>query len=116
MSTKPKSRRVPCGADARSSARRRHSSAARSGRFATDSSFASTEKRDLALFNLAIDSKSRLRSVEPARGDIIHENHVSSRAVAMPRKTRRRVRFKIAQMSREAEQAWTRATGYEAWT
>lgn len=42
--------------------------------------------RDLALFNLAIDSKLRV-------GNISHENHVNSRAVVMQRKTRRPVQF-----------------------
>lgn len=65
--------------------------------------------RDLALFNLAIDSKLRLLGLRV--GDIAHENHVNSRAVVMQRKTRRPVQFEITDMSREALQAWTRAAG-----
>ena len=68
--------------------------------------------RDLALFNLAIDSKLRACDLLGLRvGDIAHENHVSSRAVVMQRKTRRTVQFEISEMSRDALQAWTRAAG-----
>src|SRR5690606_17196656 len=68
--------------------------------------------RDLALFNLAIDSKLRACDLLGLRvGDIAHENHVNSRAVVMQRKTQRPVRFEITEMSRDALQAWTRAAG-----
>lgn len=68
--------------------------------------------RDLALFNLAIDSKLRACDLLGLRvGDIAHENHVNSRAVVMQRKTRRPVQFEITEMSRDALQAWTRAAG-----
>jgi len=50
--------------------------------------------RELALFNLAIDSKLRACDLLGLRvGDIAHENHVNSRAVVMQRKTRRPVQF-----------------------
>jgi len=68
--------------------------------------------RDLALFNLAIDSKLRACDLISLRlGDIAHENHVNSRAVVMQRKTRRPVQFEITEMSRDAVQSWTRAAG-----
>src|SRR5690606_23859046 len=68
--------------------------------------------RDLALFNLAIDSKLRACDLLGLRvGDIAHENHVNSRAVVMQRKTQRPVRFEITEMSRDALEAWTRAAG-----
>ena len=68
--------------------------------------------RDLALFNLAIDSKLRACDLLGLRvGDIAHENHVNSRAVVMQRKTRRPVQFEITEMSRDALQAWARAAG-----
>ena len=52
--------------------------------------------RDLALFNLAIDSKLRASDLLGLRVfDIAHENHVNSRAVVMQRKTRRPVQFEI---------------------
>ena len=48
--------------------------------------------RDLALFNLAIDSKLRACDLLGLRVlDIAHESHVNSRAVVMQRKTRRPV-------------------------
>jgi integrase len=68
--------------------------------------------RDLALFNLAIDSKLRACDLLSLRvGDLAHENHVNSRAVVMQRKKRRPVQFEITELSREALQAWTRAAG-----
>ena len=68
--------------------------------------------RDLALFNLAIDSKLRACDLLGLRvGDIAHENHVNSRAVGMQRKTRRPVQFEITELSRDALHAWTRAAG-----
>ena len=68
--------------------------------------------RDLALFNLAIDSKLRAYDLlSLLAGDIAHENHVNSRAVVIQRKTRRPVQFEITEMSRDALQSWTRAAG-----
>lgn len=68
--------------------------------------------RDLALFNLANDSKLRACDLLGLRvDDIAHENHVNSRAVVMQRKTRRPVQFEITEMSRDALQAWTRTAG-----
>ena len=68
--------------------------------------------RDLALFNLAIDSKLRACDLLGLRiGDIAHQGHINSRAVVMQRKTRRPVQFEIAEMSRDALQAWVRASG-----
>jgi len=66
--------------------------------------------RDLALFNLAIDSKLRACDLLALRvGDVAHDNHVNSRAIVMQRKTRRPVRFEITEMSRGALQAWAGA-------
>ncbi|WP_374359138.1 tyrosine-type recombinase/integrase [Thermomonas sp.] len=68
--------------------------------------------RDLALFNLAIDSKLRACDLLSLRVcDIAHDSHVNSRAVVMQRKTRRPVQFEITEMSRDALQAWARAAG-----
>lgn len=73
--------------------------------------------RDLALFNLAIDSKLRACDLLGLRvGDIAHESHVNSRAVVMQRKTRRPVQFEITEMSRDALQAWARAAGLRVLT
>ena len=68
--------------------------------------------RDLALFNLAIDSKLRACDLLGLRvGDIAHGNHFNSRALVMQRKTRRPVLFEITAMTRDALQEWTRAAG-----
>jgi len=65
--------------------------------------------RDLALFNLAIDSKLRACDLLSLRlADIVRENHVNSRAVVMQWKTKRPVQFEITEMSRDALLAWTR--------
>lgn len=64
-------------------------------------------RRDLALFNLAIDSKLRACDLLGLRvGDIAHENYVNSRAVVMQRKTHRPVQFEITEMSREGLSDW----------
>ena len=63
--------------------------------------------RDLALFNLAIDSKLRgcdlvrLRVCDVAQGD-----RVASRAIVMQRKTQRPVQFEITEQTRDAVGAW----------
>jgi Site-specific recombinase XerC len=68
--------------------------------------------RDLALFNLAIDSKLRACDLLCLRlADIAHDNHVNSRAVVMQRKTKRPVQFEITEMSRDALLAWARVAG-----
>ena len=68
--------------------------------------------RELALFNLAIDSKLRACDLLNLRvRDIAHEDHVNSRAMVMQRKTRRSVQFEITEVSRDALLAWARAAG-----
>ena len=63
--------------------------------------------RDLALFNLAIDSKLRgcdlvrLRVCDVAQGD-----RVAARAIVMQRKTQRPVQFEITEQTRAAVAAW----------
>jgi len=50
--------------------------------------------RDLALFNLTIDSKLRACDLTKLRvRDIAHGGHVSSRAIVMQQKTRHPVQF-----------------------
>jgi integrase len=59
--------------------------------------------RELALFNLAIDSKLRACDLLSLRvGDIAHENHMNSRAIVMQRKARRPVQFEITETSQDA--------------
>ena len=60
--------------------------------------------RDLALPDLAIDSK--LRSCDlvglPVR-DVSHREHVAARAIVMQRKTRRPVQFEITDQTRPGD-------------
>ncbi len=59
--------------------------------------------RDLALFNLAIDSKLRGCDLVDLRvRDIAHGNQIMSRAIVMQRKTQRPVQFELTELSREA--------------
>ena len=52
--------------------------------------------RDLALFDLAIDSKLRACDLTKLRVcDVAHGEHVSSRAMVMQQKTKRPVQFEI---------------------
>jgi hypothetical protein len=63
--------------------------------------------RDLALFNLAIDSK--LRGCDLVRlqvMDVAHGGEVSSRAMVLQRKTGRPVRFEITEQTRTAVADW----------
>jgi len=63
--------------------------------------------RDLALFNLAIDSKLRGCDLVDLRvRDIAHGNQIMSRAIAMQRKTQRPVQFELTEQTREAVAAW----------
>lgn len=59
--------------------------------------------RDLALFNLAIDSKLRGCDLVRLRvRDVTQGTHVAPRAVVMQRKTKRPVQFEITQSTRSA--------------
>lgn len=63
--------------------------------------------RDLALFNMAIDSK--LRACDLVRlkvRDVAQGGQVARRAIILQRKTQRPVRFEIADQAREATQKW----------
>ncbi|MDH4654884.1 hypothetical protein [Pseudomonas sp. BN606] len=63
--------------------------------------------RDLALFNLAIDSKLRACDLTKLRvRDVAHGDHVSSRAIVMQQKTQRPEQFEITEQSRTALEAW----------
>jgi integrase len=67
-----------------------------------------TEKvRDLALFNLAIDSKLRgcdLLSLKVS--DIAQGRRIMHRAIVMQRKTHRPVQFEVTDITRQAVLAW----------
>jgi integrase len=63
--------------------------------------------RDLALFNLAIDSKLRGCDLVRLRArDVVHGDQVVLRAMVMQRKTGQPVRFEVTEQTREAVQAW----------
>lgn len=66
--------------------------------------------RDLALFNLAIDSKLRACDLVKLRvNDICHGERVASRAIVMQQKTHRPVQFEITDLARDAASAWIEA-------
>ena len=63
--------------------------------------------RDLALFNLAIDSKLRGCDLVGLRVvDVVHGDQIVSRATVVQQKTGRLVRFELTEQTREALQAW----------
>ncbi|MFN9527661.1 MAG: tyrosine-type recombinase/integrase [Pseudomonadaceae bacterium] len=63
--------------------------------------------RDLALFDLAIDSKLRACDLTKLRvRDVAHGETVSSRAMVMQQKTHRPVQFEITEQTRSALAAW----------
>ena len=65
--------------------------------------------RDLALFNLAIDSKLGACDLVQLRvSDVSHSGQVASRAIVMQQKTGRPVQFEITQLTRDALFAWIR--------
>ncbi len=66
--------------------------------------------RELALFNLAIDSKLRGCDLVGLRvHDVVHGNRVAARAIVMQKKTERPVQFEITEQTREAVTAWIAA-------
>ena len=63
--------------------------------------------RDLALFNLAIDSKLRGCDLVALKvHDVAPSGPVATRAIVMQRKTARPVQFEITEQTREAVSAW----------
>jgi integrase len=63
--------------------------------------------RELALFNLAVDSKLRSCDLVKLRvRDVTHGERVTGRAMVMQQKTHRPVQFEIAEQTREAVAAW----------
>ena len=66
--------------------------------------------RDLALFNLAIDSKLRGCDLVSLRaGDIAPHGYAIDRAMVRQRKTKRPVKFEIAEHTRQAVDNYLRA-------
>jgi integrase len=72
----------------------------------------STNARELAMFNLVIDSK--LRACDLTRlqvQDVCMGGHVVSRATFMQQKTQRPVQFEITELTRQSVAAWISARG-----
>src|SRR5450631_1730767 len=71
--------------------------------------------RELALFNLGIDSKLRGCDLVALKvRDICHGDQVASRAVVMQRKTQRPVQFEITPAARDAVQKWIKQAGLKS--
>jgi integrase len=63
--------------------------------------------RELALFNLGIDSKLRGCDLVALKvRDVCHGDQVASRAIVMQHKTQQPVQFEITQAARDAVQKW----------
>ena len=68
--------------------------------------------RELALFNLAVDSKLRWCDLVKLRvRDVRHGERVAARAIVMQQKTQRPVQFEITEQTRESLAAWIRRRG-----
>lgn len=75
----------------------------------------SGRRRDLALFNLAIDSKLRACDLVTLRvQDICQSGSVAARAIVMQQKTKRPVQFEITEQARTAVAAWIGQSGLTA--
>ena len=71
--------------------------------------------RELALFNLGIDSKLRACDLVSLRvRDVCHGDRVAARAVVMQHKTQRPVQFEITPPTRESVDAWIKHAGLKA--
>lgn len=71
--------------------------------------------RELALFNLGIDSKLRGSDLVGLRvRDVCHGDQVASRAFVVPHKTQRPVQFEITPAARDAVQAWIKLAGLKS--
>lgn len=67
--------------------------------------------RELAFFNLAIDSKLRTCDLVKLRvRDLSHGDRIAARAMVMQQKTQRPVQFEITEPTREAVSAWIRVS------
>jgi integrase len=69
-------------------------------------------RRELALFNLAIDGKLRACDLVKLRvRDVSHGQTVAARAIVLQQKTHRPVQFEITEPTREAVGAWISHAG-----
>jgi integrase len=70
--------------------------------------------RDLALFNLAVDSKLRGCDLVSLRlSDVTHGNRIAPRAVIMQRKTHQPVQFEITEQTRNTIESWVQRAGIQ---
>jgi len=70
----------------------------------------SVRTRDLALFNLAIDSKLRACDLVKLRvRDISHGDLIAARTIVMQQKTQRPVQFEITEQTRDSLGSWIRS-------
>jgi hypothetical protein len=68
--------------------------------------------RELAMFDLGIDSKLRACDLMQIRvKDVCHGDRVAARAIVMQQKTKRPVQFEITEQTRGAVSAWIMARG-----
>ena len=68
--------------------------------------------RELAMFNLAIDSKLRSCDLVKLRvRDVCHGDRVATRAIVMQQKTQRPVQFEITEQTRDSVVTWIRQAG-----
>ena len=71
--------------------------------------------RELALFDLGIDSKLRACDLVKLRvRDVCHGDRVAARAMVLQQKTQRPVQFEITQPTREALEAWIKSAGLKS--
>ena len=67
--------------------------------------------RELALFDLGIDSKLRACDLVKLRvRDVCHGDRVAARTIVLQQKTQRPVQFEITQPTRDALEAWITLT------
>ena len=71
--------------------------------------------RELALFDLGIDSKLRACDLVQLRvRDVFHGDRVATRAIVLQQKTQRPVQFEITSQTREALETWIQRAGLKS--
>src|SRR6476646_7536802 len=71
--------------------------------------------RELALFDLGIDSKLRACDLVKLRvRDVCHGDRLAARTIVLQQKTQRPVQFEITAPTREALEAWIKSAGLKS--